>query len=403
MSNIKRYEYCGNPFFLYSISWILVLGLYQLHWTDLYPMLSLDTVSFLLVTSFISLVLAIKYNKRCIYKRIENPDRYYRQIKKFTKIAFSLLVMECLYCRTIPFLSYILGRSDFGLYKEFGIPFIHVLVVNITTLLFYLSSYIYLFSNRKGNRYKKLMILLLLSPLIYMNRATFFYMLFGLGLMFLQRSKHRVKNFFIIILTSIGFLYLFGLTGNIRNGDSTNDYIMTIGGATEEFRESIVPKEFFWSYVYLVTPIGNLQNAINKKKKFSEDTSGADVVFIHQIIPQFISKRLGVKKENFENYLVVPHLTVGTTYYGAYIIWGWGGMWMVYFAMMLYTVFMLAFVPCNSLVHVPLLCLLSTMLFFSLFDNMIIFMGLFPQLVLIFIMRNIRINNEKNCCINSYV
>lgn len=387
---MKSQMLLGNPFLYYSVTFLIAIVLSELHWTALYPEASLITVNFFLISSFLCIVLAYVFRKRCIYLDVISPLRFYSKIKKYIYLTFMLLAIECLYHRTIPILGYFTGSVDAGLYKEFGIPFLHVIVVNSIMFLFYISSYCYFSIGGGKNKYLKITILLLFSPLLFMNRAMVMYMIFALFLLYMMSRKSFIKSLVTIILSGLLIMYLFGLTGNMRNGDYTGDYIMSVGGATDEFKESFIPKEFFWTYVYLSTPLGNLQNAINEKKKFKEDETGPGHVFVSDILPQFISKRLGVKSDDVSRYLVVEHLTVGTTYIDAYVHWGWAGMWMVFAALVIYTSFMLLKIPIGSLVHVPLLCVLSTMFFFSSFANMIVYMGLFPQLVFIYLLRHVK-------------
>lgn len=380
----------GNPFLYYSATFLLALFLSELNWTALYPEASSSTVYFFLISSFLCIVLAYVFRKRCVYLEIISPIRFYPQIKKYIYLTFILLAIECLYHRTIPILGYFTGSVDAGLYKEFGIPFLHVIVVNSIMFIFYISSYCYFSIGGFKNKYLKITLLLLFSPLIFMNRAMVMYMVFALFLLYMMSRKSMIKSLMTIIPSGLLIMYLFGLTGNMRNGDYTGEYIMSVGGATDKFKESFIPKEFFWAYVYLSTPLGNLQNVINEKRIFKEEESGPGNVFIIDILPQFISKRLEVKSADASKYLVVEHLTVGTTYFGAYLNWGWGGMWMVFAALIFYASFMLLKIPIDSLVHVPLLCVLCTMFFFSSFANMIVYMGLFPQFVFIYLLRHVK-------------
>lgn len=53
-----------NPFFLYFASWSIVVGLYLLGWSDIYPIISGKLLFFLTVTCIISLLLALYTHKK---------------------------------------------------------------------------------------------------------------------------------------------------------------------------------------------------------------------------------------------------------------------------------------------------------------------------------------------------
>ncbi len=62
-------------------------------------------------------------------------------------------------------------------------------------------------------------------------------------------------------------LYFFGVLGNYRMvKSSSNEYFMEVAEATDSFRNSRIPKEYFWSYIYISSPLANLQNNINENR-----------------------------------------------------------------------------------------------------------------------------------------
>lgn len=106
------------------------------------------------------------------------------------------------------------------------------------------------------------------------------------------------------------------------------------------------------------------------------------------MLPVTISKRIGLRMTDRGKYLISDALTVGSTYMGPYTIWGWSGMILVFGAVMSVIAIFSLLVSRKSVLFVPLVVILSILSFFSLFDNMLIFVGLYPQLLLIFLMRN---------------
>ena len=381
--------YLGSPFIWYSFSWVIVIGLYELEWTDLYPSLSSELLIFLSFTTLISMILGYLYRERSIFIPLESPLNYFGVVMKTTTILYLSIVIECIYSRSFPIRDYIAGTADEQSYQDFGVPFFHVIVVNSLLLLFFFSSYCYLSIDTLKNRFITPVILSLIAPLLFMSRGTMLFMIFGFFLVFLL-SRKRIGKMMLLKLSAafLLILYLFGLTGNLRLNDPDGEYIMEIGGATDSFKDSKIPTEFFWSFLYIATPIGNLQNTIDSKVIYDPDETGPTALLANAILPKFIGKRLEVKMDDEEKYRVVNALIVGTTYFEPYIIWGWWGMIVVFIVMMLYCIIMLRLIPVDSIFNVPLLCVLSTMTFFSLFDNMIVFMAIFPQLVLIYLFKN---------------
>lgn len=384
----KKKSVIANPFVWYSLTWIFVLSVCELGWSDLYPKIESNLELFLIVTSLISLLLAFILKKKCVYIPLDNPEKYYKKIIKWTKILYILIIVECLYEGMVPLLSYIGGNADMGLYGDFNMPIVHVVVVNLSILLFYFSAYCHFSSNKSFTIFCKPLVCLFFSPLVYMNRSAMIYMLFGATLVYMMSAKQKLNKLLLLIPIAITIVYFFGVIGNMRVNDPSGTYIREVGGATDSFNESGIPHEFFWGYLYAATPVGNLQNAINKRNNI-ENAKGIGLypLIVNQVIPKFIGKRLGEDEFDYSKFLVVDALNVGTTYFAPYITWGYGGMVIVYVFIMLYCIFMLITTPVNSILHVPLICVLCNMVFFSLFDNMIVYMGLFPQLMIIFLLR----------------
>lgn len=389
MPTLKKY--IGSPFLWYSVSWIIVVGLYSLEWTEIYPTLKNNLLSFLIITTIISLCLTFLYKRRTNSIFLPNPLDYYPITITILKYLYILLFIECIHSHSLPIIDYLRGNANINDYQEFGIPFIHVLLVNSFLLLFNFSSYCYFSMKSDVNKFLIPVFFSFISPIIFMSRGTALFMIFVFLLMFIITNIEKSNLILIKIASSIIVItYLFGLTGNLRLNDPQGEYILEIGGASDSFKESIIPNDYFWTYVYIVTPLGNLQNVIDEKKIEDLSISNPYSLLANSILPQSIGKRLGAAKiDNYmDKYRVVTGLTVGTTYFGPYIIWGWPGMIIIFIVMMLYCVIMLRIVPVDSIFNVPLLCVLSTMTFFSLFDNMVIYMAIFPQLVIIVLLRN---------------
>jgi len=196
-----------------------------------------------------------------------------------------------------------------------------------------------------------------------------------------------------IFVGLISIIYLFGVAGNWRTikdissysptfDDSYNsDVILKLGDASDSFKHNIIPNEFFWTYLYVTSPLSNLEYNVEKNSP-SFTLSNAFSLFTNEILLDAVSKRVdesfNIKPKKPD--LIVEQLTVCTTLAGSYDYAGWGGM---VFFMVLFSVFPLAYI-CLILKN-PLgvigIATLCTMFFFSMFDNMLILSGLTTQLL----------------------
>ena len=200
------------------------------------------------------------------------------------------------------------------------------------------------------------------------------------------------KKLLGIICGILLLMYLFGVAGNVRtiNGisqqeqhfdDSYNsNVILGLGQANDSFKSSIVPDEFFWTYLYITSPLSNLQYNINKNSP-SFSFMGLVYIFVDEILFDTVSKRvndvLGRKRQDPD--LIVDQLTVPTTLTNSYNYAGWGGM---VFFMIIFWLFpcVYSFLIIKNPLGIIGISTLCTVYFFSIFDNMFILTGLTFQI-----------------------
>lgn len=201
--------------------------------------------------------------------------------------------------------------------------------------------------------------------LLCVSRGFILYMLFGFFLIALMSCKKVGKVICTLIPIGLLILYLFGLMGNMRIDDSEGNIILNIGEAKTEFRDSGIPSEFFWAYLYISSPLGNLQNTIDKTKRFDPETSNWLNLVVNEMLPVTISKRIGLRMTDRGKYLISDALTVGSTYMGPYTIWGWSGMILVFGAVMSVIAIFSLLVSRKSVLFVPLVVILSILSFLA--------------------------------------
>ena len=387
MKNVENTnQKCCDPFFIYILSWLTSLFLYGLGWSYLFPNLDEKLFLFVLFTCAVCIYFSNKYKRYFFYQKLFKPQQYLGKLRLYMFIILLLLFIECLFFGSCPLFQYVLGHADVGAYTEFGIPYIHAIIVNSLILLFLFSVYCQLSEKHFSISFFIISALSFVSPLLFMNRAVLLQMCVGAFVMYLMSRKHVVKPVVFVALMGLGVLFFFGKMGNLRMNDPDGDYIVRLGGASDEFEKSIVPNEFYWGYIYVTSPIATLQNSINEHKKFEDKTSGGVNFFVNEILP-FFRNKFAIPIPDAKQYQLNDSFNVGTTYWFSYLIWGWKGMFSMFFMLCFYCVFMISKVPTNSICHIPLLSVLVIMMVFSMFSNMIHHMGFFPLLIMLLLFK----------------
>ena len=370
-------KYILNPFYWYAGVWCIVLIIYPLQWSQLYPDLQPDLLCFVASTILISLYLGYKIQNKCIYKKIQSPIKYYNFSIKSIYFLYFLLLIKIVERGNLPFLNSLMGK-DSG-YMDVGNPFLNVIFVNFNMFLSFFFSYC-LFSS-KNTKYTKLLLLSLLCPLLLMGRGFLLYHFIGVFINYvICKIKNAKKTIVFSTFICAIILYLFGVLGNLRFAGNLFEFT----SPSDDFMNSSIPKEYYWAYLYIATPIGNLQNAINLG--YTYHSSDVNVLIFDQILPRFVSQYIGLRLPDYNGYLVIPALNVGTMYFRPFIAYGWLGMFSIFLVMSFVAFYLLKYIPNDSILRIPLCCILTVIFVFSMFDNMIHNMAFQIQLISIFML-----------------
>lgn len=315
-----------NPFYAYIVSFVAVIVLYSLPYCELYMPLSRDLIFFFLFSFLLYGFIGYKIQKKDSFVVIPQERKYCFKIF----IIFCAVLADFTYCRSIPLFDLLRGS---GRYKDFlGIPFFHVVI------LFYVNFYtIYLFHNYLIYK-KKLMLwgymMLLFVNILYVNRGALILVILCTLILYLKKNPRINLSLLVkLFLGGILFFWVFGLIGNIRESQSREDdtYILRIGGASQEYIDTGLPNELYWGYLYIVSPLGNLQNIISKKIVNDSEYSSYDCI-VDSFLPDFLAKRLkGSSTVDTNKYLVVEALNASTIFYQIYYGLGWLGMFLMLF------------------------------------------------------------------------
>ncbi|GEM_PF-874387 len=383
------------PFFVYSISFLSILVLYQFGWSDLYPRLNGFVLSFILISSFISFLFAFLQAKKLRLNLVplELNSSFIKKSIWFLAIGY---LLDFAYERTIPLLR-TLSDPSYSYDNFKGLPTFHVI---LGTFNIFFS--ILMFDNYLSNKSRKKLILFLGSLVPYvlvMNRGAFMIVFSAMIFLYLMRiPKINYKSVVRSILILVSILYLFGLVGNIRQPQTKaeKEYLLRVGGASDRFINSGIPSEFYWSYMYLISPLGNFQNMVDKKAD-DFDTENTGLFVTTQLFPDFISKRL-ISIFNYDDivyrapwfdYLVSPLFNAPTTYFVSYFLMGSFGVLIMFIAIILSNFIYPLMFRKNSRYRLTAIASLNAIILLSTFNNMWFATGtiLFWPLILGFVER----------------
>lgn len=368
------YRLLRNPLYIYLIGFAISFIVYMLNWSDLYPEISTAMIVFFAITFFCFGVsgLAINYLKLI--------QRTYSQTSTLliTRSAFVLLFfyfLEFIIEGDIPLLSKLAGRAGVH-YMEFGIPLLHGILISFNSFLIAHTFSTYL--STKNKLLLKTYFLLYIPALLFFSRSILMLGLLTSVFIYIHYSKKlRFGNQVKLIVLGGVALYLFGVLGNLRSG---GDYIYEQSKATEKFMESSIPKEFYWTYLYVASPLANFQNTVNRTKKVEKDFVG---FIFYENLPQIISKNFGSTFNIPQRDLVrlIPWLTVGTTYAKSISYLGWLGPYLLFILnLLVYLLIIMFMVPKRSNYHITTISILSVIILLNIFANMLVVTGISFQL-----------------------
>lgn len=252
-----------NPFILFSCVWLTVLFLYSLGLSQVLTPLHIETI--LLVCGSIIAFLAgwvfICALGRQIYIRPKVDLNFYAhfisgkkivQRIKLTALLWALgSLFEVMYFGGVPFLSN-LGVGAELRYTEFGISGLHGLLnaLYLILVLFFYTRWLLLRSKMSGF----FLVCLLLWPILLMTRQLMLSAIVQIVLLYICFKPVRPAVYFWILLGGIFTVILFGYIGDMRSG---RESFLAVAEPSFEYPDSW-PTGFMWVYVYLVSPLNNI-------------------------------------------------------------------------------------------------------------------------------------------------
>lgn len=361
----------ANPFFIYIISFASALLLSLLGWSDLYKPLNIMVVVFFIFTFILSLFIGIFVQNKNKPEFIRISDQY--KVKNKVKFLFLLLFFQIILDPQVPLLNVIM--YSYSGHGNYGFPILHPFILTYSS---FVSVYIFhLFVSEKK---KKLLIFFLMSnvpPLIFYSRGTFMITLIAcvFVLLIFYKEKWNARKIITLLIILMVIMYIFGILGDARTGGSSAG-ILYSGGATEKFRENIIPDEFFWSYVYITSPLANfnynvVQRNISDRIKTDEILTFVIGDFVPDVLSNRILSTLNLKITPGSILQVHGNLTVTTMYTRPFYILGWLGPLLTYIYMVIFILVFLKILKKNNPYYVTGICFLNTMVGLNFFSNML--------------------------------
>ncbi len=373
-----------NPFKTYVISSCFVFLAYSLHFSDLYPPLSVDLLFFLSAAVLLSICLSWYFSSinGCFNK--QQP-----RVRRDFTIFFILMtgfICEIAYDGGVP-LYWIISGQLFD-YRTLGIPTFHVFLVGFNYFFAVYWWDVFLLSRQRSYLYMS--ILSVAWAIVFVSRGAFLISMIAFLFAYGNRIGLRRQ---LLLLGFLGFLILsaFGYLGDLRTssmGSVEENIILRIGGANKNFFDSGLSNNAFWAYLYTSSPLGNFQMTLNNYRGAPSPFSG----FVLDFLPDFLSKHMVTQTdmENLIPILTTPELTVSTAFARPYVTMGWMGPVALY---IYYAVFcaMVMLLSRKSRYFPALLAILATQGSLMFFDNMLVFSGiigpLFVGMALVFFER----------------
>lgn len=322
-----------NPFYIYCATFSLAIFFYSWGWSSLYPEISYPLIIFLLCTSLLSVFIGkVSGNFRNLnsIKLLRSRNHFL-----FLDIIFFLIIFMGILdiCLTgyIPFLD----RSRNHL--DFGFPVLDPIFNSLS--IFFSVFFFQTFIESRKKRYIIFFFLIIVFHLLIFRRSAVIWILTASTFLLILNRKQIKTIFLLICFISIPLIsFGFGTYGNLRN-NLGKSYVINELDASDHFKNSGINANHYLTYLYLSSPLANLQSTVDQGDGFTNNGELRDFLF-YCVFPQSLTLHLEkTKKLSEPRYtLIHPHLIVGSFLLLSYSTFGWLGMILMFFFMILYII-----------------------------------------------------------------
>jgi hypothetical protein len=350
-----------NPFWLYCIGFTLAILCYLTGWSTIYPKLSAGLLIFFAVTFIVSILAGYLLVKK--QHEFYDHNSFSRHLNDIIFWFIMLLgIVNVLYMGYLP----VLDRSQN--YLEFGMPVVDPLFNSLSIFfsIFFFHSFL---DTRKKRLLIYLLIILVFQAVIFRRSAMMWIFTSGSFLYILSKGKIKLFVIFLFLISIPLFSYCFGLYGNSRSNLSRSNVINDFG-ASVTFTQTGINYNHYMTYLYLTSPLANLQENIDKKGTELNNSDLKKFLF-YCIVPQSLTNRLEKPLHLVppSTYLISPDLIVGTFYLLGFYILGWTGMIGMFLYLCLFIVLCLYVIRKWNICGLETLSLLSATVCMLIFSN----------------------------------
>ena len=373
-----------NPFFVMPL-WIgLSAALYSLGWSNLFSPARGDTATLLIATSVIFLALAFIIDTR----RTEEPSA---GLSPWTiALITAYFVVAFVANGGIPVVQVLTG-ARFDIYS-FGINGLQILMMCLTGYYGVRAFRAFVDRKRKLDLLAFAWILVLFIAIGSRSAASF--LLFACLIIFFRSRQIKWFVWIGLLVLTLALAFLFGVYGDFRlsrqiaEADGTPENltaILSLSGASDTFAQTGLSHSWLWSYAYFVSPTSNLNRSFAYAGGgFCGQSCDLAGLALFEWIPDVFGPRiaglLGIEPIDKSVFLIRPDLTASTAFGSAVAYAGIFGALTVVALIALVCWFSLRLLK-GSAVREEGIAILSTIVFFSFFANMIVYTALFGQLV----------------------
>ncbi|MCE5344885.1 MAG: hypothetical protein LLG13_01185 [Bacteroidales bacterium] len=351
-----------NPFFLYCFAFSFAVFLYLWGWSDLFPALSAELIIYF-VSSFLLFILAGYF----LQKKVNIFLRYNSSYSFFINdiIFWLIIILGFLDVILMGYLP-ILDRSND--YRQFGIPVIDVLF-NTLSIFFSVWFFQSFLENRK-RRYLIYFLIILVIQIPLFRRSTIVWILVSSSFLFLIYNR---KIILLIILAGIICIpllsYCFGLYGNTRS-NLIKSFVLNDLGASETFKNLGISHNHYMTYLYIASPLANLQKNIDNGDGFFNKREYENF-FFYSLLPESFTMRLEKPLHLSPPVcsLITPELIAGSFLMVSFHTIGWGGMISMVVFLFAFILLCLAIIRRWTIFSVTTFCILSTAVSLLIFAN----------------------------------
>lgn len=370
-----------NPYYVYCLTFGAALGIYQLGWAEILPPLSTDTWLFFAATIAMAALLGRGENATINSFAEYEPGLLPKYAGAFVVVTIAAEV----WLNGIPLARVLNGEK----FYEIEAAAHHLHVFSLWSVYSTIRFADFLYSKRKIYLFEAAMPLLTYGLFIYRGPA----IILALSWAFVFIIKNRglkVLHFSIAAAAAAAFLFINGVIGEMRSPHQAE----TLGLPSASFNSTRLPSSYFWTYLYITAPIGNLQLSVDKiatnqgslsefiATEFLPDTFSRRILPL--INPEIQTNKGPLVSRDMLYSWTQPQVRYGiniSTLFGrSYGYFGWIGPAIMFAALSCLIAF---YIRLSQISRYRIVCLamLNTMVVFCLFNNVLASAVMAPLLV----------------------